>query len=383
MKTLSQLREIFSELFPGSPSVFIAPGRINLIGEHTDYNEGFVMPAAIDKHITFLLAPNRTDTFNFFAADYNESASFRLVDVKPGDGWVHYLMGVVHGFRQIGIPISGVDCVFSSTIPIGAGLSSSAALCCGFGFALSESYDLQLSRLALVKIAQYSEHQFAGVMCGIMDQYASLNGVKNSALLLDCKTVSHEILPADFGDHALLLIDSKVKHSLASTAYNDRRASCEEGVRVISKKYPNVSSLRDVNAVMLAEHEDILGPEVASRCRYVVEEIARTQHAATLLRKRDITAFGSLLNETHWGLSKIYEVSCPELDSLVLMAEDLKEMILGSRMMGGGFGGCTINLVRKDKVDYVRGYVHEKYFASFRKEPDFYLVNLTDGVHKA
>jgi len=371
--------EIFSKKFKGSPSIFIAPGRINLIGEHTDYNEGFVMPAAIDHHITFAIALNDTGKFNFYAIDYNETASFDWNSIVPGDGWINYLMGVVDGFKDRSL--RGVDCVFGSTIPVGAGLSSSAALCCGFGYAINELQDFGLSRLELAKIAQHSEHEFAGVRCGIMDQYASLNGKKNSALLLDCKNLSHEVLPVSLGDHRIMLIDTKVKHSLASTAYNDRRASCEEGVRKLKKHKHNINSLRDVTRVMLDEHQDELGEEVYIKCSFVVDEIARTIAASKLLKAGEIEKFGALLYETHWGLSKSYDVSCEELDFLVSLAEEEKDSVIGARMMGGGFGGCTINLVHRSKIDFLRGYVHEKYFTTFRKEPDFYLVNLADGVH--
>jgi galactokinase len=374
------IEQIFSEKFKNTPSIFIAPGRINLIGEHTDYNEGFVMPAAINFHITFAIAPNGTDRFNFHAVDYNETLSFDLSTIRPGEGWINYLMGVVDGFSDL--RVRGVDCVFGSSIPVGAGLSSSAALCCGFGFAINEIYSCKLSTLEIAKIAQRSEHDFAGVRCGIMDQFASLHGKKNSALLLDCKTLQYETLPADLGDYRIMLIDTKVKHSLASTAYNDRRASCEQGVKVLKKYYPGIHSLRDVTRVMLDQHQDELGEEVYIKCSFVVGEIARTIAAAKLLKSGDIRTFGALLYETHWGLSKAYDVSCDELDALVSFAEEQRDAVIGARMMGGGFGGCTINLVHRSKVDFMKGYVQEKYFATFSKEPDFYLVNLADGVHK-
>jgi galactokinase len=377
LAAVKTVKEIFSEKFKSNPAIFIAPGRINLIGEHTDYNEGFVMPAAIDHHITFAIAPNGTDTFRIYAADYKEEASFTMSGLKPGDGWVNYLMGVVDGLAKEGRSSKGVDCVFGSTIPVGAGLSSSAALCCGFGYALSSLYGFDLTLIEVAKIAQYSEHKFAGVRCGIMDQFASLHGKKDSALLLDCKTLAYEILPVSLGDYRIMLIDTKVKHSLASTAYNDRRASCEEGARLLK-----VNSLRDVSRTMLDENQDKLGEDVYIKCRFIVDEIARTQKAAGYLKAGKIPEFGALLYETHWGLSKSYDVSCEELDFLVTLAEDHKDSVIGARMMGGGFGGCTINLVHRSKVDFMKGYVHEKYFTTFRKEPDFYLVNLAQGVHQ-
>ncbi len=373
---------LFQSKFEGEPSIFIAPGRINLIGEHTDYNEGFVMPAAINAHITFAIRPNGTDVFRFFATDYAEPASFDLNSLQPGPGWVNYLMGVVAGMARQGRTPKGVDCVFGSTIPVGAGLSSSAALCCGFGYALSQLFGWGIDRLSLAKIAQFSEHEYAGVRCGLMDQYASLFGVKHAALLLDCQKLTHQVLPVHLGDFAIMLIDTKVKHSLASTAYNDRRAACEQGVRVLQRRHEQVKSLRDATRVMLDAQQDEMGVEVYTKCRFVVEEIARTQFAARLLMAGDLAGFGTLLNETHWGLSRAYEVSCEELDFLVATTEDDRESVLGARMMGGGFGGCTINLVRKSRVDFIKGFVHEKYLATFKKEPDFYLVDLADGVHQ-
>jgi galactokinase len=215
------------------------------------------------------------------------------------------------------------------------------------------------------------------VQCGIMDQFASLHGKKNSVLLLDCRSLEYETLPVDLGDYRIMLIDTKVKHSLASTGYNDRRASCERGAKILG-----VGSLRDATRTMLDQRQDEMGEDVYVKCSYVVDEIARTKQAANFLKAGHIEKFGALLYETHWGLSKSYDVSCEELDFLVSLAEEQKDVVIGARMMGGGFGGCTINLVQGSKVDFIKGYVHEKYFATFRKEPDFYLVNLADGVHK-
>ena len=372
----------FKELFHSDPVIVIAPGRINLIGEHTDYNEGFVMPAAIDKHFVFAIAPNGTNQVNCLAIDLKEQISFKLDELKPGKSWVNYLMGVLDGLHKVGFPVGGVDCVFASSIPTGAGLSSSAALCCGFAFGLGEVLNLQLSRLGIAKIAQYAEHRFAGVMCGIMDQYASLNGEKDCALLLDCESLTHETLPVRLGDYSILLIDSKVEHALASTAYNDRRASCEAAVAIVRKKHSTVASLRQVTTLMLNDVQDELGDDTYVKAKFVVDEISRTRFAATKLKASEVQEFGALMFETHWGLSKSYDVSCEELDHLVLLAEENRDIVCGARMMGGGFGGCTINLVKSDKVDYLRGYVHDKYFATFGTEPDFYTVQLSRGVHK-
>jgi galactokinase len=381
--TMHDVRAHFYQVFQKEPILVIAPGRINLIGEHTDYNNGFVMPAAVDKHFVFAMAANGSDTVNCVALDLNEKISFRLTELIPGNGWAHYLMGVLQGLRNTGFEISGVDCMFTSTIPAGAGLSSSAALCCGFGFGMGELFGLNLSKLTIAKIAQFSEHKFAGVMCGIMDQYASLFGEKDAALLLDCQSLKHETLPFQYAGYSILLIDTRVKHSLASTGYNDRRASCEEAVAVLRRQYPGVKSLRDVTVQQLDEYQDTLGEEVYIKSKYVAEEIARTQAAARWLKANELGKFGQLMFQTHWGLSRMYDVSCPELDHLVQCAEEHPSMVCGARMMGGGFGGCTINLVRKENIDYLKGYIHEKYFATFGSEPDFYTVALSRGVHKS
>jgi galactokinase len=371
----------FRQQFQQEPILVRAPGRINLIGEHTDYNEGWVMPAAIDKEFVFALGVNQTGKTHAIAIDKNESGTFGLDNLIPGHGWLHYLMGVQHGLHQIGIPFQGMNVVFGSTIPDGAGLSSSAALCCGYGFAISEAQNLYLARLGIAKIAQYAEHAFAGVKCGLMDQYASLHGKADHALRLDCRTLTHTYVPWHAPELQLVLADTKVKHALAATAYNHRRASCEQAVELLRTIHPHVQSLRDVTEVMLLEQQDALGEDVFVKARFVVQENARLQLAAGLLQQGDFTGFGKILNQTHRALSKEYEASCAESDFLVALGEE-EPAVLGARMMGGGFGGCTLNLVRKDRVDYFRGWVFEKYLAQFEKEPDFYLVNLTDGVSR-
>jgi galactokinase len=360
--------------------VFVAPGRINLIGEHTDYNSGFVMPTAINKHFTFAIAPNGTDTFHCAATDLKESKSFTLQELHPGHGWQNYLMGVIDGLVRRGKIPQGVDCAFNSTIPVGAGLSSSAALCSGFGFALNELFQFGLDRLELVKIAQESEHRFAGVKVGIMDMYASLFAKDGSVMKLDCRSHEHEYLPLQLGDHEIVLIDTKVKHTLASSAYNKRRAACEEGVKLIQSKFEEVNALRDVTPSMLEVAKPLLSAEVYHRCHYIVHEIDRTIRAAELLKHNDVVNFGALMYETHWGLSKEYEVSCEESDWLVNLASDKK--VTGARQMGGGFGGCTINLIHKQLRPEFEKLVREKYFIAFKKECDFYSVKLADGVHE-
>jgi galactokinase len=370
----------FRERFAQEPILIIAPGRINLIGEHTDYNNGFVMPAAIDKCVTFAVAKSNTNTSTVLAIDLNEEISFSINELTVSNDWSTYLKGVVYGFTQMGLDIGNVNVVFQSTIPIGAGLSSSAALCCGFAFAINELFDFKLDKLALAKIAQQTEHTFAGVKCGIMDQYASLFGKKGLAMLLDCRSLQHQYFPLALHDHSLLLVDTKVKHSLASSAYNKRRESCEEGISAIQQKYKAVQSLRDVTASMLAEFSAQLSTETISRCSYIVSEIDRTQKAAQLLKQNKIVDFGKLLYETHEGLSTDYEVSCDELDYLVNLAKE--HNITGARMMGGGFGGCTLNLIQSSKIKEFKIAVAEKYFNQFEVTPEFYDVSVKDGVHE-
>ncbi len=381
MNLISSVNDTFRIRFSTEPIMVLAPGRINLIGEHTDYNEGFVMPAAVDKYLVFAVAPNQTDCFNFFSINYNTSVSFTVSDIQAGGEWYHYLMGVIDAIQKRGFTLSGVDCVFGGDIPGGAGMSSSAALCSGFGFALNEIYNLKLTRLELARIGQYAEHYFAGVMCGIMDQYASLFGKEESAFLLDCRSLEHEYLPFHFPDIEILLIDTKVKHSLVTSAYNDRRAACEEGVSLLQKSRTEIKSLRDVGLHELDSIKSAVREEVYIKCRFVVNEIERTQQAAAMLKANNLKGFGQLMFDTHWGLSKEYDVSCVESDMLVNVALEFPDVVLGARQMGGGFGGCTINLVKKDAIERYSQKVREKYVATFKKEPDFYSTKLVRGVH--
>lgn len=381
MKLHDTVRKAFRETF-GSQAILVqAPGRINLIGEHVDYNEGLVIPAAISHSICFAAALSGTSTCCFRSLDLNESFTFETGDRKPGHHWVNYLMGVMDEVAKRGHHLSGVNLVFAGDIPVGGGMSSSAALCCGFAFALNELLQLKLTKIEIVLIAQGAEHHFIGARVGIMDQYASVFGKKDHALLLDCKTVTHEYLPTDMGDFGLLLIDTKVKHSLASSSYNDRRLACEQAVSLINKKHPTVLSLRDITPTMLYEHQDVLGDELMVKATYVVEEISRTKQAADHIRLDNWKELGSLMYATHWGLSQAYEVSCAELDFLAMLAEDEKNRVPGARMMGGGFGGCTLNLIEKNFSAVFEEMVRDKYFTTFGIEPDFHRVTFEDGVH--
>lgn len=376
-----QILRDFQDQFKSKPLVVQAPGRINLIGEHVDYNLGFVLPGAIDKHFIFAVAPNGTDRCRLYAHDFRSVAEFHLNELVPGPQWYHYFMGVIAGFRKRGKTVGGVDCVFGGTIPSGGGLSSSAALCCGFGMALNEIFLGGFGKLELALIAQYAEHEYAGVKCGLMDQYASLFGHKDSLLLLDCRSNTHEVIPFPSDQCIVVLADTKVKHSLASSAYNDRRAACEEGVKELQSRRPHIQSLRDVSLDQLMAAKPRLGDEVFRRCHYIVNEMARTREAAQALKEGNLASVGRLMFATHAGLRDEYEVSCPELDVLAAAAETHSDVVIGARMMGGGFGGCTINLVRPGHLESFKSLVSQEYFASFRNAPEFYTMALAEGTH--
>jgi galactokinase len=373
------IKNKFFELFNTRPLLVRSPGRINLIGEHTDYNNGFVLPAAINKEIILALATNNTNKCRLYSFDYNEFAEFDLSSFKPSKtGWANYIMGVVDQLQKAGHEIKGFDCVFGGDIPIGAGLSSSAALECGAAFALSKLFKLEISRENIIHYAQKAEHEFAGVQCGIMDQFASTMGKERHAIRLDCRSLEHSYFPLNFQDYQVLLFDTQVKHSLASSEYNTRRQECEAGVAAVQEKYPQVKSLRDVNLKMLQEVKDNLDPVVYKRCLYIIEENERLLSGCSLLEKGDIAGFGAKMYGSHEGLSMQYEVSCPELDFLVDFTKD-KEYVIGSRMMGGGFGGCTINLVAADKKEELIENISSAYKSKFGRELQPYEVLITDG----
>lgn len=373
------LLSAFRERYQGEPIVVNAPGRINLLGEHLDYNLGRVMPTAIDKKIQFVTSASSTDSISVTAIDLQESRSFKISELFPEKGWLTYLKGVVQGIKNRGKEVSGVNCVFGGNIPGGAGLSSSAALCCGFAFSLNEIFDLKLSRKEIAEIAQFAEHEFAGVKCGIMDQYASLFSEPNHLLLLDCRSMEHQLIPFKEEIFNVLLVDSKVKHSLADSAYNERRQACEEGVKILNNRYGRINSLRDASLQQLIDVRTEMDEVIFNRCEYVLQEMERVNMGVDYLDKGDLKGFGQLMYSSHEGLSKRYEVSCVETDYLVDLAKDFG--LIGSRMMGGGFGGCTINLVSKDQQDTFSNLVYTKYKNRFGIEPEIYPVKTSRGVH--
>jgi galactokinase len=380
-KLIQTTTDHFLSHFQKAPeAIFLSPGRINLIGEHVDYNDGFVMPAAINKYICFTISKTNDTAITLVALDLNETYQFKLTDeLKPVNTlWVNYILGVFHQLKNHGLS-QGCQLVFSSTIPMGAGLSSSAALECGVAYAMNKMFDLHLSKQEIALIGQKSEHTFVGVNCGIMDQFASVFGKKNSVIKLDCNTLDYEYYRADFKKYALLLLDSNVKHTHLTSGYNDRRREVEEGLAIIKQRFPEVKTFRDCTEKMVMELHDQLGETRFKRCHFVVNEIQRVGDAAVALNNSDFKKLGELMTQTHLGLSTLYEVSCPELDFLVNAVADDKS-VLGARMMGGGFGGCSINLVEKGAEKELIEKITTAYFNAFGIELKAYTVNISKGT---
>ncbi len=375
-----RIKTTFEKLFKSSPIIIEAPGRINLIGEHTDYNDGFVLPAAIDKKATFAMAPNNEDIFRFYAADLDQKYETKSIELAPPDySWANYLLGVLAQFEKEGVELTGIDCVFESNIPIGSGLSSSAAIECGFAFGLNQIYYSGFSNNQLAKMAQKAEHEYAGVMCGIMDQFASFFGKKGEVFRLDCRDHSYEYFPFEMEEYIIALCDTHVKHELASSEYNLRRQQCEKGVAILQKTDPKITALRDVDEAIMIKYKDHFDPLTYKRCLYVVKENERVLKACDALENNDLSTFGKLMYKSHDGLQHDYEVSCKELDILVDLTRKMEE-VPGSRMMGGGFGGCTINLIKKSFVSDFKENISSEYLRLTGKETQIYFVNIGDGV---
>jgi galactokinase len=377
----SKIAAQFFQHYKKGASVFAAPGRINLIGEHTDYNQGFVLPGAIDKKIYLAIAKNDQSLLNVYANQYPEQRSFSLVGIKPTGDWTTYLLGIVYNLQQRGHHVGGVDILLDGDVPLGAGMSSSAALCSAFGFALNDLFELGLSTMDLALLGQATEHNFAGVQCGIMDQFASLHGKAVYLMKLDCRSLEYEYIPFHFPDYRIVLVNTMVTHSLASTEYNIRRQQCEGGVAVLKKYYPGISSLRDLTREMLAEHQDELEDPVFRRCSFVIEENDRLLRGCAYLQKGDLGSFGELMFLAHEGLSKWYEVSCRESDFLVALARSFPG-VLGARQMGGGFGGCTINIVAAEAVEAFSAFMQAGYSGQFNILPKIYVTQIEDGAKK-
>lgn len=380
MNTLENIASAFRDKFSSQPLLVRGCGRINIIGEHTDYNEGFVLPASINKYIYFAIAENGTNECHFHALDINDSYQFSLDNIKKSDkGWANYLMGILDQLQKEDILLEGVDVVFGGDLPIGSGMSSSAALEAGFALGICSLFNLQKSRQELAQLAHRSSNNFLGIPSGIMDQFASLLGQRGQAIKLDCRSLQYEYVQLDLKDYELLLINTGVSHALANSAYKDRVRECREGAEAVAQKFEGIQSLRDVSLEQLEACREDLTAVVYQRCRYVIEENERLHQALHLLTNGEMKALGELLLRTHEGLSKAYEVSCRELDFLVELAKG-HEGVTGARMMGGGFGGCTLNLVKKSaKEDFLK-YVKKEYYRAFSIQAEHYELEIVDGT---
>ena len=377
------LKEKFASFFgEGTPRLFTAPGRINIIGEHTDYNGGFVLPGAVDKAITMAIVPNGTPFVNLVSIDHDDAhLFFRIGGPQPKEQWASYFYGVIEEMRKRGATVGGFNAVFGGDVPLGAGMSSSAALESCIGTALNALFDLHFTKEELAKIGQMTEHNYIGVRCGIMDQFASIFGQKGHVVRLDCRSLEYQLVPFNPKGVEIVLIDTMVKHLLASSEYNVRRAQCEEGVAVIKKYLPHVELLRDVTMEELEAHRAEMNPMSFRRCAFVINENKRLMDACAAMEKGDFVEVGKLVYATHEGLSKEYGVSCPELDFIVNIAHE-HEAVLGARMMGGGFGGCVIALVKKEGVaDYIAD-VKKRYQVEFDKDPRVIEVEISDGARE-
>ena len=377
---IEHVRSRFIKHFDGTTGrIFASPGRINLIGEHTDYNGGFVFPGAIDKGMIAEIKPNGTDKVKAYSIDLKDYVEFGLnEEYAPHASWARYIFGVCREMIKRGVDVQGFNTAFAGDVPLGAGMSSSAALESTYAYALNVLFgEEKIDKFELAKVGQATEHNYCGVNCGIMDQFASVFGKAGKLIRLDCRSLEYQYFPFDPQGYRLVLVDSVVKHELASSAYNKRRQSCETAVAAIQKKHPHVQFLRDCTMEMLEEVKDIVSEEDYMRSEYVIEEIQRVLDVCDALENGDYETVGQRMYETHHGMSKLYEVSCEELDFLNDIAKECG--VTGSRVMGGGFGGCTINLVKDELYDSFIAKANEAFKAKFGRSPKVYDVVIGDG----
>ncbi len=374
-----KILDFFIGRFSGNPRIFRSPGRINIIGEHTDYNNGFVLPAAVDKDICIAIRKNEKGLFRIFSIDTDELIEFTSDTLEQvHSGWPDYILGVIVDLKKKGHSIEPFDCVFGGDIPLGAGMSSSAALASVTTYALNSIFKLGLDKIDIIKTAQRAEIDYAGLNCGIMDQFASVLSKKNEVIKLDCKDLSYESAVLNDENIEFILVNSMVKHKLADSAYNDRRNDCEQAVKILNEHYHEVESLRDVNIKILEEKQAFLSKNQYNRAVYIINENERVSDAVKALHQNEFDKLGTLMNQSHAGLRDQYEVSCEELD--FLQAEALKiKGVLGSRMMGGGFGGCTINLIERKNSDEFLNTISNAFEQKYAQIPAVYPVKTADG----
>ena len=379
MKKLD-IEAAFQKKFGTTCLIVRSPGRVNLIGEHTDYNNGFVLPAAIDKAAYVAIAKRTDNKVVMYATAFNQDFEISLKEIKTTTlGWPNYILGVIDQIQKTGVELGGCNLLIDGDIPIGAGLSSSAALECATLFAFNELFGLQFTRIQMAFMAQKAEHDFAGVHCGLMDMFASLFGKKDHVIKLDCRSLEYEYVPLDIKGYKILLLNTNVKHQLSSSEYNTRRIQCEQGITWIQQQEPTVNSLRDATIEMLEKYvlpKDIL---IYNRCKYVVEENIRLISACADLENGNIEALGKKMFATHEGLKSLYEVSCPELDFLVDQVKG-HPAVLGARMMGGGFGGCTINIVKEEAIESLVAMLEPLYEKHTQKQLSHYIASIEAGT---
>lgn len=380
MGSLSEeILAVFQKRFGQSPVCWAqAPGRINLLGEHTDYNQGFVLPAAISYYTIAAIGPAKVSCAHALLDGLEVNPEVSPNTSKPG--WAQYLHGMYTLLVRAGMKPKPFNLVFGGNIPPGAGLSSSASLSCCIGEVLASWHQFDLSRQQLVDLAQQNEHEFIGVKCGIMDMFASVNGLENKALFLDCRTLICEPVPVPTTTTTFFLIDTKVKHALVDSAYNERRAQCEAGVKALKEIFPQVNALRDAITEMISEVAHLLNPQQIKRCRYVIEENDRVQQVVAMLKAGEMDQVGKVMFETHEGLSRLYEVSCEEADFLVAKLAETPG-VMGARMMGGGFGGCVLVLAERNRLTEIVSEVSGEYQKQFAKPPGIYQFAITNGCH--
>lgn len=381
MMDIKTIKDKFNLLFGNEFRLYTSPGRINLIGEHTDYNGGFVFPGAIDKGIYAAINPNGTEMIRAYSIDYKAMSEFGLCEEDaPKEAWARYIFGIAREMRKRGFDFNGFDTVFAGDVPLGAGMSSSAALESVFAFALNDIYELGIDKLELARIGQATEHNYCGVKCGIMDQFASIFGKKDHLIRLNCATMDFEYFPFNPKGYKVVLLDTVVKHELASSAYNKRRESCENVCKHIQSKHKDVNCLSDATMDLLEEVKNEVSHKDYLRAKYVIGEKQRVLDVCEALERDDYETVGDRMYGTHRGMSKEYEVSCDELDFLNDIAKECG--VTGSRVMGGGFGGCTVNLVKDGIYDKFIATAKEKFNRKFGHEPKVYDVVISDGARR-
>lgn len=374
------LERLFQEKFSSTPRFFKAPGRINLIGEHTDYNEGFVLPAGIDKYCTIAIAPSSLEKTHVIAIDLNDTCEFEKIPSQPiPSHWMNYIWGVMKAFEKRGLSIPPFEAIIQSDIPVGAGLSSSAALEVVFTKAFNELFEFSLSNMEITRIAKEAENDFVGLQCGIMDMFASVHAKQHHAIKLDCRSLQYDYVQLQLNDYKILLIDTSVKHQLASSEYNQRRMECQSALEKMNVEGVAANSLRDISTAQIEKAKHLLSEVEYKRASYVIQENIRLEKFVDAIRHSNWQEAGQLLHASHQGLKEQYEVSCPELDFLVEVSKKI-EGIWGGRLMGGGFGGCTINLVEGHKIDQITSAVSAAYLSRFGLVPKYYIASTGDGA---